>query len=191
MRYGGQDARLGVTDIGSMTGLAPRTVKAALAVLLQQNLLVRVGRYKRLRINLTVQDAALVRADVSSPSAGTTEAAGGAGKFAPRKCSQACTSPTCINVSLGNDNDKAIPFTGKQQALIADLFAEATELLGSDATLLTVPTPQAIRMGLEVPITYGAVYANIISTGHPVDAGAFTRAVLALRRDVRIQGRDI
>jgi len=43
-RYGGRDARLGIDDVARLTGLAPRTVKAALSALKDGELVVRVRR---------------------------------------------------------------------------------------------------------------------------------------------------
>lgn len=48
-RYGDRDALLEVSDVARLTGLSERTVKAALAELMASGLVMRVGRYGRLR----------------------------------------------------------------------------------------------------------------------------------------------
>ena len=51
-RYGGRDAWLGIDDIAALTGLSPRTVKAALAALRNSGLVVRVRRARLLSVPL-------------------------------------------------------------------------------------------------------------------------------------------
>lgn len=55
-RYGGKDAKLGIDDICNLTGLAPRTVKGAVAVLCKSGYLVREGRARRLSVPLLHQN---------------------------------------------------------------------------------------------------------------------------------------
>ena len=51
-RYGGRDARLGIDDVARLTGLAPRTVKAALSALRDGELVVRIRRARLLAVPL-------------------------------------------------------------------------------------------------------------------------------------------
>ena len=51
-RYGGKDAKLGIDDLCDLTGLSPRTVKSAVAVLCKSGLLVRVRRSRLLPVPL-------------------------------------------------------------------------------------------------------------------------------------------
>jgi len=51
-RYGGQDAKLGIDDLCDLTGLSPRTVKAAVSNLCKRGLIVRVRRSRLLRVPL-------------------------------------------------------------------------------------------------------------------------------------------
>ena len=51
-RHGGKDAKLGIDDICDLTGLAPRTVKAAVSALRKSGLLVREGRTRLLSVPL-------------------------------------------------------------------------------------------------------------------------------------------
>lgn len=51
-RYNGNDAKLGIDDICSMTGLSPRAVKGAVITLCKSGLLVRPRRARLLRVPL-------------------------------------------------------------------------------------------------------------------------------------------
>lgn len=99
MRYGGKVAHLRIKDIANMTGLAERTVKAATSALLKQNLLVRVGRYGRLNVNLSAATSGGGSTGTAAPPPRETEISGGADKVALPKGSHACTSPTGLYVS--------------------------------------------------------------------------------------------
>jgi hypothetical protein len=98
-RYGLKEARLTVEDLGAMTGLSQRTVKAALAQLRERGLVARNGRYGRLVVVLG--DQAGVAEGAASPDGGgqSEGATGGASLSAPRTCTQACTSPTSVYCS--------------------------------------------------------------------------------------------
>jgi len=189
LRYGRQVARLGISDIARMTGLAPRTVKGALGALRQAGLVTRVGRYKSLKVSLAAGSGNSGGASKRAPRAGKPRATRGASLAAPPKGKLACPSPTCFNVSLNNKSNGSHPFTPKQQALIADLFIEASELLGSDATCLSLTPHHLEQLGLCAPVTYGVAHDQIAKSGTPAQAGIFTRAVHALRHDERVQGR--
>jgi hypothetical protein len=201
-RYGKKDARLGVDDLAGMTGLAPRTVKAALATLIDRGLLSRSRRYKSLKVTLVCADMTPGGADTYPlliPAGGADELAppctdrgipGGADKLAPPRGRQACTSPTSILVSSLEESSTR-SFTARQTALIADVFSESTCLLGSDSTLLPLPDDLAVEMGLVPPIGYGEAFEAVERSGDGVKARDYTRAVLALRRDERVQGREL
>ena len=49
-RHGGKDAKLGIDDLCDLTGLSPRTVKAAVSALCKNGLLVRVRRSRLLSV---------------------------------------------------------------------------------------------------------------------------------------------
>jgi hypothetical protein len=201
-RYGKRDARLSIEDLAGMTGLASRTVKAALATLIDRSLLSRSGRYKSLRVTLIGADVSPRGADtypLAIPAGGADELAlpctdrgvpGGADKPAPPRCRQACTSPTTVNVSSLKESSRS-SFTRKQTTLIADVLSEATGLLGSDSKLLLLPDDVAVAMGLVPPIGYGAAFEAIEHSGDRGKARDYTGAVLALRRDERVQGREL
>lgn len=59
-RYGGRDVRLSLQEIATKTGLPARTVKAAVADLLNRGLVRRPTRYRRLAVTLVPRPAALV-----------------------------------------------------------------------------------------------------------------------------------
>jgi hypothetical protein len=97
---------------------------------------------------------------------------------------------TLSNVSSFEESS-ASSFTPKQAALIADVLLESTGLLGSDSTLLPLPDDVAVAMGLVPPIDYGKAFEAVARSGDRVKARDYTRAVLALRRDERVQGREL
>jgi len=189
-RYGGGEARLSIDDLCRMTGLAPRTVKGAVADLIARKLLVRVGRYRCLRVNLPVASAG--GADKLTPPVVDHESGRGADKPAPPKCKLVCTSPTSIYVSsFSKEKSRPATFSDRQLSLIADVFAEVTELLGSDVGMLSVPDKAAVTMDLAPPISYGEAFEAVAHSGDRRKARDYTRAVLDLRRDERVQGREL
>ena len=52
VRYGGQDAKLGIDDLCNLTGLSSRTVKGAVSALCKSGYLVRVRRSRLLSVPL-------------------------------------------------------------------------------------------------------------------------------------------
>lgn len=81
--------------------------------------------------------------------------------------------------------------TPKQAALIAEVLAEATELLGSDAAELPLPDPVTLRLGLRPPVTYRRAIELVDRSRDRTRARDLTAAVLSLRRDERVQGKDL
>jgi hypothetical protein len=75
--------------------------------------------------------------------------------------------------------------------VIDDVLAEATELLGADAGRLTLPDAQAQHLNLPTGATYSDARAAVEASGDRRRARDFTRAVLALRRDQRVQGGEL
>jgi hypothetical protein len=190
-RFGRTVAKLSIADIGTMTGLAPRTVKGSLTNLIDRGLLKRSGRYKGL-----VVDVKTLKMLAAPPAAGSRRTSksrgrsGGADMRAPRKCTHVCTSPTSSHVSIKESMGQSV-FTAKQIATIQDVMKQATELLGSDSAALELPTHFANRIGLAIGTTYGAAMREITATGTSAKAGTFTAAVLALRQDERVQGSSL
>ena len=190
LRYGGGDARLSVDDLSLMTGLSARTVKGAVAALIGRGLLTRVGRYGCLRVNFPAASAG--GADELAPPDADCEIGRGADKVAPRRGKLVCTSPTSIYVSsLSKEKSRPATFTDRQLSLIADVFAEATELLGSDAAMLSVPDAAAVKLGLAPPISYAEAFEAVAHSGDRRKARDYSRAVLDLRRDERVQGQEL
>lgn len=191
-RYGCKEARLGAKDIALITGLSDRTVKSALAALISTGLLRRVGRYKRLAI---VADA-LPREEGKPPpspvtAVETAESAGGANMLAPPRCTHACTSPTCIDVSSKKIGKGGGGFTQRQLTTIQDVMCEIGELLGDDPYALAVPQAFTARLGLPAETTYQMAMEQISTNGTPAMAGKFVAAVLGLRQDPRVQGTEL
>ncbi len=206
-RYGGGEARLGIADLAEMTGLSPRTVKEAVSALVTRGLLTRVGRYKCLKVDAEAVEEAVRGADKLAPPGGeiadeggadkiappVDEIAheGGADKIAPRRCRQDCTSPTGIKVSSSREGYGEGALTPRQAALIAEVLAEATELLGSDAAELPLPDPVTLRLGFRHPVNYRQAIELVDRSRDRTRARDLTAAVLALRRDERVQGKDL
>jgi Helix-turn-helix domain len=175
-RYGGWEARLGVDDLAQRTGLSPRTVKSALALLISRGFISRQGRYRRLVVNLLPE----------------SEPAGEAPELAPRTCKQPCPSPISIEVSSITSEMKAPSiFSPRQQAVIDGVLTEATELLGSDAGCLILPEDQASQLGLTPGITYQEARRFVAQGGNRRLARDFVKAILSLRHDWRVQGDEL
>jgi hypothetical protein len=177
-----------------MTGLAHRTVKGAVAELVRRKLLARVGRYERYQVGHLALHAIPGGASLPVPPTKNRDGARGTDKLAPRKYRQACTSPTSIILYSSSCREKERgpgTFTSKQERLIAEVFAEATALLGSEVTELVMPEAFAKRLGFPAMVTYGEAHNRIARSGEPVKARDYIRAVLALRRDERVQGREL
>ncbi len=192
-RYGGQDARLGVQDLVRMTGLAKRTVKAALAQLCRQGLLARVGRYCRLRVNLGGRVGEDEGASLPAPPGSIQAPAGGASLSAPPRCRQACTSPTCIYVSSFKEVvvGEASPLSPNQKSLVADVLAEASESLGFDAADLSLADTHCALLGVLPATTYRQAWGTVAASADGARLRDFTKAVLALRQDERVQGTEL
>ena len=145
-RYGGRDARLGIDDLARLTGLAPRTVKAALAALRDGGLVMRVRRVRLLSVPI------LKRTRRSEEQPNT--------------------------------------FTRRQHAVIARVMAEASELLGSEAGNLVIPADFSKRIGLQPRTRYIEAYDRLKVHGTRRQASVFVAAVLGLRSDERVQGKE-
>lgn len=76
-------------------------------------------------------------------------------------------------------------------AVITDVLIEATELLGSDVSFLPILDSAAAKIGLATPITYGDAFRSVANAQDKALARDFTRLVLALRHDERVQGLDL
>jgi hypothetical protein len=190
-RYGGREAYLTAADLARMTGLGTRTVKGALARLVGVGLLARTARYRRLRVTLGDGRGHGGGADKLAPPGGDPAPAGGADKLAPPRCRQGCTSPTSFLSSSVNEVRGRGTLSRRQVEVIDDVLAEATELLGADASRLTLPDAQARRLNLPPGATYSDARAAVEASGDRRRARDFTRAVLALRQDQRVQGEEL
>jgi hypothetical protein len=192
-RYGDQRSRQSVDDLSRMTGLAHRTVKGAVAELVRRKLLARVGRYERYQVGHLTSHAIPRGASLPVPPTKNRDGARGTDKPAPRTYRQACTSPTSIILSSSCREKECDPgtFTPKQERLIAEVFVEATALLGSEVTELVMPEAFAKRLCFPAPVTYGEARNRVAHSGDPVKARHYTCAVLALRRDERVQGQEL
>jgi hypothetical protein len=192
-RYGGTEARLTIKALAGMTGLSDRSVQLALTELINRGLVSRQGRYGRLRVHLDAIDPGPGRASTFAPPAPKKVQPGSANKLAPPTRNQACASPTslysflCIR-DLGNS---AGAFSAKQTETIRDVIAESDELLGDDVGQLTIPDAHLSQLGLPPSTTYLDGYRSIASDSDRRKVRDYVRAVLALRRDERVQGSPL
>jgi hypothetical protein len=82
-------------------------------------------------------------------------------------------------------------FTTRQESLIEDVLREASELLGTDAAELTLQDEDAERLGLAPATTYAAAYIAIRRLGDRAKAQQYTKTILGLRQDERVQGKEM
>jgi hypothetical protein len=64
-------------------------------------------------------------------------------------------------------------------------------LLGGDAGELALPPAEAARLGLPPQTPYREALDLVTASGDKALARDFTRAVLALRQDPRVQGEEL
>jgi len=188
-RYGGKEAFLSVAGLTQMTGLSERTVKGALAALIAQGLVVRTRRCRHLQINLDIGSEQPEEVRKLAPPKPCPGAARGADKLAPPRDKLTCTSPTSIHSSF-KDISKG-PFTPQQHQVVIDVLAESSGLFGGDVAQLTIPATDADRLCLPDTATYAEALAMVARTGNRTQARDLVRAVLALRRDPRVQGQEL
>lgn len=190
-RYGNQDARLGIEQLAELTGLSSRTVQRALTHLSQMGLVVRPERYRRLQITLAPAQKPAGGAKKLAPPALEAISERGVNKVAPPIRQQADASPTCIYVSdIEMMVDAAVSFTPRQRKVISDVFAAVVEL-GNDPWQLTLAREHAARLKMPPNTTYMQAFVAIAQSGNRVGARDFVKAVLALRSDSRVQGREL
>jgi hypothetical protein len=80
-------------------------------------------------------------------------------------------------------------FTARQTALVKTVLAEASTLCGADAWQFHMRHPE--RVGLPPQVTFGEAYERLRSGACATHLSAYVRAVLALIRDERIQGKEL
>jgi hypothetical protein len=176
-RYGGSDAYLECDDIAALTGLAKRTVKAALRELIRRGLLMRAKRYGHLCPTL----------DGGHPEKGdTTKGMPIRRKTSPERLPTMSAPPSASAEKVHNGT-----FSPAQNKLIDDVLKEATALLGSDAGALEMSDQHLVGLGLTPPCTFTQARAAIHARGTRRQARDYTRAVLSLRRDERVQGLEL
>jgi len=190
-RYGRNEARLSIKEICEATGLARRTVQKALAELIAMGVIRRVARQRRLII---VPEALIDHVNGwvrDNPSATSDADPHGADKRAPQRRIHPCASVTSVTVHSEADGKVAPAFTNRQLHLIHDVLTEAAELLGSDPTALSIPSEFSASLGFPEGTTYATAMRRISASGTPQLSARYTAAVLALRRDQRVQGMEL
>jgi hypothetical protein len=183
-RYRKAEVRMSVSELAEMASLCQRTVRRALGELQAAGLITRAARYRRWRVS---------GADttVSAPGhpAGTLLREGASGHHGVR-------SPTTFYYlgicQLNKQTEYRLhaAFSDRQLRTVADVMAESSELLGRDAWQLTLSTSHSRALQLAGTSTYAQALAATLD-GDKRMARDFVRAVLALRRDERVQGEEV
>jgi hypothetical protein len=75
--------------------------------------------------------------------------------------------------------------------VIRDVLAQSARLLGSDPGDLGIPAQLVLSLGQATGTTYRQAFQQISASGSRALAGKFVRAVLALRKDPRVQGVEL
>jgi len=192
LRYGRTEAKLSIQDICRITGLSARTVKVSLGDLESCGLVRRVGRYKRLIIVVDAMPE-VASASPSVPHEGLTpESAGTMDESVAPACQPACcTFPISCEVFLARLDRGSTPFSTKQMGVIRDLMRESAELLGGNPFGLRLKGKFSRQLGLPDDATYGEALNTVLTSGVSGQARKFVAAVLALRRDARVQGQEL
>lgn len=186
-RYGQGEARLTVAGLAEQTGLGTRTVQAAITNLIERKLVARIGRYGRLCVTVPVGKNAPGSADIPALPEQAPSPRRRAIMSALPKRTHACASPTVYMFSSLVDVGKG-SFTQKQRDLVADIFAEASGLLGSDVGGLVLDGRHAEALGLPAASTYSDAIQAVTRVEDKALTRDFVKAVIALRRDDRVQG---
>jgi hypothetical protein len=196
-RYGGGEARLMTREIASMTALSPRTVERALADLQAIGAICRVGRRGRLMVTGTATTVAVPRplrtaTTVAVPEGSTEQTRPATVLTAPNR-HRAGGSPTVFRFSnleqVSNGADGV--FSLRQQRVILDVMAEATELAGESAWDMELAPEAARLLGFGAPTTFRQAVAILTDRRDKTRARGFVKAVLRLRYDARIQGEEV
>jgi hypothetical protein len=175
-RYGQTVALLTIENIVSKTGLSERTVKAALKDLTKLGILRRLGLGK-----LVVEVC------------GSDNAVGGesARKPASTAGDEACTLTRC-SMSLSNvSKEPAKGLTRRQFSAIRIALVEASDLLGEDASKLSLPSTACHSVGLPENTTIREALLRLQNNCNRKIAHTLTGAILALRFDERVQGNEL
>ncbi len=185
-RYGRNEAYLTIQQIAEGTCLSKRTVTAALKDLIAQGLVRRIGRCGKLAVNPAAIAAGAI-GDEELRQRGNNNNSPHIRPEAGRTRDQLAqrTGPTLSDAEAGPS------FTSKQVLVIERCFREATELLGFDCRNLTLSNATAMTLELRPTTTFGEAYDELHRQGQPRACRDFVAAVLGLRSDERVCGRDI
>jgi DNA-binding transcriptional regulator YhcF (GntR family) len=188
-RYGRREAWLTIPQIAQAAGVSERTVKAALKDLVASGVINRIGRTGKFTVNFAPVAAADPAHQTSHQQHHKTAESEGEDKLALAKGSDAC--PSSNSTYCSSINKKGRGLTVRQQAAIRKTVKEATDLLGEDAGSLPLPEQVAQSLGLDPKVTYGEAFTKLQTSCDARTAHAFTKAVLHLRDDERIQGTEL
>jgi hypothetical protein len=102
-------------------------------------------------------------------------------------------SPTVFRFSSLEQVSKGADgvFSLRQQRVILDVMAEATELAGESAWDMELAPEAARLLGFGAPTTFRQAVAILTDRRDKAQARDFVKAVLRLRYDARIQGEEV
>lgn len=189
-RYGCNEARLTTMDLASATGLGKRTVQAAVSTLLAQGLIERIGRYGRFRVAISPPKNMPRNVKMLASGSMVRRRGRGAGSSAPPTRTDGCASST-VSMFYSLEDIREGTFTDRQRSVITDVFMEASQLLGGDAGELQIPERDAVALGLATQTCYREALSAVVVSQNRKMARDYVRAVLALRGDERVQGREL
>lgn len=178
--FGGDVAFITLAELAEATNTSLSTSKRAVAVLIKAGL-VRRDRKRRLSVQFKVRTE---RGTKLTPTEGASQ---GVNKLTPRKGQHSEPSLICISSVKNTEGRKDL--SAKQSKTIESVLKEATQLLGSDASLLALSPEWATRLSLPTSTTYFELIRSAENGG--VLARDAVAAVLALKKDTRVQGVEI
>ena len=194
-RYGGQPARLSIAKLAQMTGLAIRTVQTAVSRLRASGLLDRQGRYGSLSCTLLPQVESKAVQQKPGPAQGRIGKSGSAAMLALPKRSHDCASPNSIHVlikDIGIETHRLESvLSPKQIEVIGRVLEEARQLTGTDPSELELLACHSDLLGLPPGSTFGWALLHVCTENKKRLARDFTKAVLSLQHDERVQGVDL
>jgi hypothetical protein len=183
-RYG--EAWLTIEQISERTGLSKRTAQAAVSDLITGGLVRRIGRRGKLAV---VPEAITTRKRNNDPRRyddGPHDRL-----HRDLRIGDPGNGPSGFPALPAQASGETATFTPKQRAAIEGCFAAASNLLGEDARGLVVPESTAAKLGIASPVTYGRAFRILDQKGNHPARRLFVGAVLKLRYDERVQGREL
>lgn len=180
-RYGGTEAHITLQVVADRTGYSIATVKRSVAELQKKNLLTNLkrGHWRLKGISKVI------------PSPSPEKKCESIDMVIPQKYQHNDTFTILLFSSSINKEensiDAATPFTKKQISMLNSLFIQISELLCENPMELAIPN---FGNG-DTQRTYGSWLREIVAAQDRREAGRFVGAMLKLRKDERVVGREL